>query len=146
EDDAILAAMLCVIIDEQLYDADFVRENVDGLDALRAAVSQFSVTDVAAKAGVTPEEIISAARIFAQAKRGFAFAGTGPNMSAPGTFIEYLVLNLLTLCGYWLRAGESMKNLPSLLPTPIPKAQASPPRKARGFGVQFRTRGLTQTP
>ena len=37
EDVPLIAAMLNVILRESLHDADFVRDHVDGLEALRAA-------------------------------------------------------------------------------------------------------------
>src|SRR5438067_11097695 len=66
-------------------------------------------------------------------------------MSGPGTLIEYLVLDLMTLCGRWLRAGEPVRNPGVLLPPSTPRAQASPPRAPNGFGEKLRVRGLTET-
>jgi hypothetical protein len=42
EDAALLAAMMHVILAERLEDADFLREHVDGVEALRAAVAPFT--------------------------------------------------------------------------------------------------------
>jgi anaerobic selenocysteine-containing dehydrogenase len=144
-DDLIMAAMLKVIVEERLYDEAFVAENADGFDRLAAGLAEVSLADAARIADVQAEDIAAAARIFAAAGRGFVFVGTGANMAQSGSLVEYLAMNLTTLCGYWLRAGERVDSLPTLLPVRVPRAQAAPPKPVRS-GLPFRTRGLTGTP
>lgn len=145
-DVAVVAGMLRVILDEGLYDAEFVAENVDGVDALRDAVQPFTAEHVATVADIPADDLVLAARTFAGARRGYAVAGTGPNMgTAQGTLFEYLVLALDTLCGHWLRAGERVRTPGTLMPTPRFKAQAVPPVESFGFGERLRVRGLTDT-
>jgi len=140
-DSEILAAIIHVIIAEELYDAAFLAENVDGLEALRAAVKPFTPERAAAIAGIEADDIVLTARTFAGAKRGFVMAGTGPSMSAMGSLVEYLVLCLETLCGHWLREGEVVAAAPALSPTPRYKAQAEPPKP---WAVEpMRVRGLS---
>ena len=143
EDPAILAGMLRVILSEGLHDAEFVRENVRGIDALRAAVEPFTPELVARRADVPASELIRAARIFASARRGCANAGTGPNMAGHGNVTEYLLLALITVCGRWLRAGERVPNPGALLPQFPAKAQANPPWPSHGYGEKLRVRGFT---
>lgn len=141
EDVPLLAAMLNVILREGLHDADFVRDHVDGLDALRAAVAPFEPEWVARRPDVEADDIVRAARIFAGA-RGVATAGTGPNFNGRGTLFEYLLLSLNTVCGQWSREGEPVPN-PGTLSPPFPAiAQASPPRQGYGYGESLRVRGL----
>ncbi|GAA1835727.1 molybdopterin oxidoreductase family protein [Pseudonocardia ailaonensis] len=147
EDATLLAGMLRVVLAEELGDAEFVAENVTGVDALREAVAPFTPDLVAERAGVPAEDVVAAARIFAGAGKGYAAAGTGPNMSAKGTLVEYLLLCLDTLCGHWMRAGDRVRNALSLVPAVIQpdKAQALSPFPAYGYGEQLRVRGLTMT-
>jgi len=145
EDAAIVAALLHVILRENLHDAAFCDEHVHGLDALRAAVAPYTPEHVAARAGLTAEEIVRAARTFGGAKRGVATAGTGPNMSGNGTLFEYLVLCLNTVCGRWLREGERVPNPGCVVPTFSAKAQAMGPWPAWGYGEKLRVRGFTNT-
>lgn len=147
EDATILAGMIRVILAEELYDAAFVAENVSGIAALRDAVAPFTPDVVAGRAGVSAGDVVTAARIFGRAAKGYATAGTGPNMSAKGTLVEYLLLCLDTLCGHWMRAGDRIRNALSLVPAAIQpdKAQAAPPFPAHGYGEQLRVRGLTMT-
>ncbi len=147
EDVAILAGMIRLILAEGLEDADFLAENVDGLEALRRTVEPFTPERVAARADVPAEELVALARSFARNGPGVATAGTGPNMSGHTTLFEYLLRCLNTLCGRWQRAGERVVEPPCLGQLEPVKAQAMPPyaQYAYGFGEKVRVRGLANT-
>jgi anaerobic selenocysteine-containing dehydrogenase len=145
EDTAILAGMIRVILDERLHDADFVQDNATNLDVLREHVAPYTPDVVARRAGIRAEDLVLAARTYAGASRGYAMAGTGPAMSGPSSLVAYLILNLETLCGQWLRAGERVANPGTLIPALTPIAQASPPTSAIRPGETMRVRGLTNT-
>ncbi|WP_235538502.1 molybdopterin-dependent oxidoreductase [Sphingomonas sp. Root710] len=145
-DVAIMAGLIRIILSEKLHDQAFVAENVEGLDALRAAVEPFTPALVAERADIAAEDLVKVARIFAQAKRGYVVAGTGPSMgTAQGTLFEYLVLALDTICGHYLRAGEEVITPGTLEPVPAFKAQAHGPIQAFGYGPRLRFRGFTDT-
>lgn len=144
EDVSILAGIIRVILDEQLYDSAFVEENVTGLVELRQRVDRFTPSFVAQRADIVADDLVAAARLFAGARRSSVSAGTGPNMSGSGTLLEYLVLCLTTICGRWLRAGETVTPAQTWLPS-FPAAQALPPWPPYGFGEKIRVRGLTET-
>src|SRR3546814_8792658 len=66
-------------------------------------------------------------------------------MSGRGTLIEYLLLNLHTLCGYWLRAGDRVRH-PGALAAPVPaRAQVRPFGPAYAFGPDLGVRALGNT-
>ncbi|MGE0384332.1 MAG: molybdopterin-dependent oxidoreductase [Gammaproteobacteria bacterium] len=142
EDAAILAGMMRVILDEGLHDAAFVADWVDGLAALRRTVDPFTPAYVAGRADIPADDLVRAARIFARARRGLAAGATGANMSGHSSLVEYLIACLNTICGRYLRAGEPVANPGVLLPRATPRAQARPPRPARGLGVPMSARGL----
>ena len=142
EDPALLAAMLHVIFDEGLEDAEFLRENAEGADALRASVEPFAPAYAAARADVPEAEIVRAARSFASARRGGGAAGTGPAFATRGNLSEYLTLALITVCGFWPRAGEPAARLNVLMPAYTPRAQPYAPYPAIGGGETLRVRGL----
>jgi Anaerobic dehydrogenases, typically selenocysteine-containing len=141
-DVAILAAMIRVIIAEDLYDKAFVDEEVDGFDALRRAVDRFLPERVASLAGIEAADIFTAARDFAAASDGYAFSGTGPSMAGHSTLVEYLILCLETLCGNWQREGDIVQQPGALVAQRQWRAQAVPPSANRGFGEAMRVRGL----
>ena len=143
EDIAIVAALLHVILRDELFDAAFVAEHVQGLAQLRDAVAPFTPEVAAARARLTAAEIVDCARRFATAGRGVATSGTGPGLQGRGsTLLEYLVMALNVVCGRFLRAGERMWN-PGVLLAPLAhRAQANPPWPAYGYGEALRVRGL----
>ncbi len=145
EDPTILAGLIRIVLDEGLLDADFVRENAEGLEPLRRSVEPFTTEYVARRAEVPAEELLRAARVFAGGRRGMAYAGTGPNMSGRGLLTEYLLLCLNTLCGRWLREGETIPNPGVLLPKITARAQPMPPGPGWGFGEKLRVRDFSDT-
>jgi len=146
EDASILAGMIRVILEEGLHDADFLAENADGLEALARAVEPFTPEVVARQADIPAEDLVAAARLFAQAQAAGANAGTGVNMSPRGTLVEYLMACLQTLCGHWAREGDPVGNPGVLAPQARPIAQATEPMPlAWGFPSQLRTPGFSNT-
>ncbi len=142
EDAVILAAMIHVILAEDLIDHDFVSENIQGLEALRAEVDAYTPEVASARADVPAEKIIAAARMFASAKRGIAAGATGFNMSGRSSLNEYLLNCLNGLCGRFIKEGEPVPNPGVLLPRATPKAQAEPPKPAVNPDVKLRVRDL----
>ena len=145
EDHAILAGLIHIIISEKLYDREFVGENVAGFDALAASVESFTPRYVADRAGVPEDQLVDAARIFANASIRHANSGTGPSFSMYCNLKEYLVACLNTVCGAYTRAGQRVTRPNAMLPAYTPRAQPFPPFKAWGFGEKLRVRGLTDT-
>jgi anaerobic selenocysteine-containing dehydrogenase len=142
EDPTLLAGMLNVILEERLFDREFVEGNTQNFAALRAIVSQFDPAYAANRAGVAEEDLVEAAHLFAAGRRAAATAGTGPNMAPRGTLTEYLLLCMNTVCGNWRREGEALPNPGVLMPEAQAFAQAEPPRKGWGFGETVRIRDL----
>lgn len=145
EDVAIIAALIRIILEEELHDAEFVRRHCTGLDTLTDAIRLFDPLQVAARADIDATDLYAAARALGGTRRGYINAGTGPNMSGRGTLIEYLLLNLHTLCGYWLRAGDHVRHPGALAAALSPRAEVLPRKPAYGFGVDLGVRGLANT-
>ncbi|MFN0095442.1 MAG: molybdopterin-dependent oxidoreductase [Dehalococcoidia bacterium] len=114
EDSTLLAGILRVIISEGLYDGDFIQANVKGFEELREAVDSFTLDYVEERAGVPATLVAEAARTFAGGQRGSVTSGTGPDFTARGNLIEYLINCINTVTGRWLREGERVPNPPVL--------------------------------
>jgi anaerobic selenocysteine-containing dehydrogenase len=142
EDATLLAAMIHVILAENLHDAAFAQENVMGVDALRRAVEPFTPAFAAQRADVPAEDIVLAARTFAKARRGLAAGATGANMSGRSSLNEYLIQCLNTICGRFVREGEKISTPGVMIARATPKAQPRPPRPAYGLGETMAVRGL----
>jgi anaerobic selenocysteine-containing dehydrogenase len=65
-------------------------------------------------------------------------------MTGDATLVEYLILCLQTICGFWSREGSPVYNATTLSPSSatMAKAQAAPPRPGFGTGERSRVRGL----
>ncbi len=147
EDPALLAGMLNVIINEELYDRNFVSAHVDGFEELAEAVQAFTPEVASERAGVQADQLIAAARMFAGGSKGCAVTGTGPEMAGNGTLTEYLVTCLNTVCARFNQEGEKC-GVPGVFTIQMGKkrAQVAPPSPM--FGVEgmakSRFRGLGQ--
>jgi anaerobic selenocysteine-containing dehydrogenase len=105
--DAVLfAAMLRVILTEDLHDADFCTRWVDGLSTLRAAIDALTPAVASRITGVDEQLILDAARAFGRASRGMAKTGTGPDMGPHANIAEHLVQALNVVCGRFPRPGD----------------------------------------
>ncbi|CAA0080908.1 Acetylene hydratase [Halioglobus japonicus] len=126
EDANLLAGMVRIIIEEEIYDKDFVDAQTDGFVALKEAVKDFTLDAVAARCGLPAADIAAAARLFATSKRGTASSGTGPDMARFPHLSEHLILALNTLCGRWNREGDPVTAPSILAPNIAPPAQVIP--------------------
>ncbi len=145
EDPALLGGMLHVIIKEGLYDRNFVAAHAEGFDALSEAVKDYTPDLAAARAGLTPDAVIAAARMFAKASKGRVVTGTGPEMAGQGTLTEYLVTALNIVCARFNQAGDKVANPMVFMPFAAgpKKAQVAPPVAMFGEGfAQSRIRGI----
>lgn len=144
EDAAMLAAMIRVIIEEELYDRNFVGAHVDGFDELKTAVADFTPAMAGARCGLDPAQIVAAARMFASAQRGIASTGTGTEMAGQGTLVAYLVTSLNIICARFCQEGE-LSSIPRVFTAVSPRrAQVGAPIPLYGEGFpKSRFRGLT---
>ncbi len=139
-DPAVLAGVIREVMEQGLEDEAFVRENVDGFEALRAAVAPYTPAWVSVRAGVPEEQVIEAARMFGSASKGSVTAGTGANMSGWSNITEYLVLCLNSICGRFRQAGDLVENPGVLTTKRVFKAQPLPPYPVDGYGKPLRSR------
>ena len=144
EDAALLAGMIHVIIDEGLYDRNFVGAHVDGFEELASAVKPFTPEMAGARCGVEASQIVEAARMFATANRGVASTGTGPEMAGNGTLTAWLVASINIICARFCQEGE-LSSIPRVFTTKTPRrAQVGAPIPLFGEGFpQSRFRNLT---
>ena len=147
EDPALLAGMLNVIINEELYDRNFVSAHVDGFEELAEAVQSFPPEVAAERAGVETDQLVAAARMFGNGNKGCAVTGTGPEMAGNGTLTEYLVTCLNTICARFRQEGEKV-GVPGVFTVQMGKnrAQVAPPAPlfGREGDAKSRFRGIGQ--
>jgi anaerobic selenocysteine-containing dehydrogenase len=108
-DAAMCFGWLKVILDEGLYDRDFVARWTVGFDEFRQRVDQFPLDRVAALTGVAPELIAQAARMYATS--GPAVIPWTPitDQQRNSTSAIRLMCSLRALCGYLdVPGGEAL--------------------------------------
>jgi anaerobic selenocysteine-containing dehydrogenase len=142
EDATLLAGMLRVILEEQLYDRDFCRRFVEGVEPLRKALRSFTRDLVERRTGLEWALVEDAARRFARGPRGMASSGTGPSMAPRSTLSEHMILDLNTLCGRYNRAGDEVANPGVLTPPRDFVEQAMSPFAGFRMEPRSRIRGL----
>jgi len=129
EDASILSGLLRIILANGWENKTFCESYVKpgDLDRLRAAVEPFNPSYVARRAGIDPDALVKAAHLFATAKKGAAFSGTGPSMSPHCNVSEQLVETLNVICGRYRRPGDKFTDVCPWLPPATKHAEVIPP-------------------
>jgi anaerobic selenocysteine-containing dehydrogenase len=141
QDTTLLAGMIKIVLDEGLQDHEFCERWVDQMGELEAAVAGFTLDVVAERTQLDPDDIVAAARMFAEGPRGTAGTGTGPNMAAHSSLTEHMTMVLNTILGRVNREGDLMENGLLLYPEMPHRAQATAPRNPTN-GPEARIRNL----
>jgi anaerobic selenocysteine-containing dehydrogenase len=144
EDPTVLAGLVRVILAEGLEDRDFCSQHVRAghIERLRGAVEGFTPEYVAGRAGIAAGDLVAAARLFANGKRGAAFSATGPSMSPRSTLSEHFVEVLNVICGRFVRAGEVARDIVPWLPLSPRHAQVIGPTRSWERYPNNRFRGV----
>jgi len=98
-DDALALGMLNVIINEELYDKEFVREWCVGFDELKKHVQQYSPEKVSKITWIPEKDIIAAARMFSQTKPACTVQRVSLDHSYNSVQTSRAVLILTAICG-----------------------------------------------
>jgi assimilatory nitrate reductase catalytic subunit len=93
-DVALFHAMLHVMLWEGRADLDYVAAHVEGLDALRATVREWSPAVAAETCGVKQDDIVTAARWFGGSAATLSLYCQGLNQSSSGTAKNAALINL----------------------------------------------------
>lgn len=110
-DVAMINAMLHVIIDEKLYDEQYIQANVDGFEALREKVKDFSPEAMEPICGVKAEMLRDIARTYANAERSIIFWGMGVSQHVHGTDNCRTLIALALITGHVGRPGTGLHPL-----------------------------------
>jgi formate dehydrogenase major subunit len=111
QDVALLNAMLNVIIDERLYNSDYIAQRTEGFKDIFAHVAPFTPERMAPICGIEPEVIRQAARTFAKAKTAMILWGMGVSQHAHGTQNARALISLGLICGQAGRPGTGLHPL-----------------------------------
>jgi formate dehydrogenase major subunit len=110
-DVAFYNGMMHVIIEEGLYDREFVAQRTEGFEALREVVKRYTPEVVSTYTGVPAEEIVRFARTFGQAKSAMLFWGMGISQHVFGTNNARCLIALALITGNVGRPGTGLHPL-----------------------------------
>lgn len=110
-DVALLNSMLHVIVSEGLYDQSYISTNVEGFEALKARVAEFSPEAMAPVSGIAPEMVREVARIYARSKASIIFWGMGVSQHVHGTDNARCLIALALITGQVGRPGTGLHPL-----------------------------------
>jgi len=111
QDVALLNAMIHVIIDEGLTDAQYVQANTEGFEELKENSKKFSPEAMEAVCGIEASVIREVARDFATAERSLIFWGMGISQHVHGTDNARCLIALSMITGQIGRPGTGLHPL-----------------------------------
>ncbi len=98
-DVALINGMMHVIIEEGLYDEEYVRSRTEGFEMMKEVLKRYTPEFVEGITGVPQDELCRAARLYAQAQRASIFYAMGITQHITGTDNVKSLANLAMLCG-----------------------------------------------
>jgi formate dehydrogenase alpha subunit len=98
-DVALINGLMHVIIEEGLYDKEYVQTRTEGFEDMREVLKRYTPAFVEGITGVPQEELRKAARLYAGAGRAAIFYAMGITQHVTGTDNVKSLANLAMLCG-----------------------------------------------
>ncbi|MEM7334283.1 MAG: molybdopterin-dependent oxidoreductase, partial [Chloroflexota bacterium] len=110
-DVAVFQAMAHVVVKEQLYDEDFIKNRTEGFSEYLESLESYTPEWAEEVSGVPAADIRKAARIYAKAERASIYWGMGISQSTHGTDNTLSLVNLAMMCGHVGKAGTGLNPL-----------------------------------
>ncbi|MBA7473917.1 Periplasmic nitrate reductase [subsurface metagenome] len=110
-DVALINAMMNVIINEELYDKDFISERTEDFDKLESVLTDFTPEKAEAITTIPAEKIRAAARIYAKAETASIIYSMGITQHTTGTDNVLSLANLAMLTGNVGKASTGVNPL-----------------------------------
>jgi len=110
-DVSLLNGMLYTIIDEELYDLQYVQANTEGFEALKENIRKFPPEKMAEICGIPAETIRETARVYAKSSRSIIFWGMGISQHVHGTDNSRCLISLALVTGHVGRPGTGLHPL-----------------------------------
>jgi formate dehydrogenase major subunit len=110
-DVALLNALMHVIVEEGLYDQQYIQAHTEGFEQLRDHLAGFSPERMAPVCGIDAKTLRTVARTFATAQRGIVFWGMGISQHVHGTDNARCLISLVLMCGHVGRPGTGLHPL-----------------------------------
>ncbi|MFU8824229.1 formate dehydrogenase subunit alpha [Yoonia sp.] len=110
-DVSMLNAIMHVIVEEQLYDRQYIAAHTENWEAEKAHLADFSPEKMAGICGIDAETLRDVARTFAGAKAAMIFWGMGVSQHIHGTDNARCLISLALMTGQVGRPGSGLHPL-----------------------------------
>ncbi|NSX54979.1 formate dehydrogenase subunit alpha [Parasulfitobacter algicola] len=110
-DVSMLNAIMHVIVEEGLYDQQYIEAYTENWEAEKAHLKGFTPEKMSEICGIEPETLRAVARDFATAKAGMIFWGMGVSQHIHGTDNSRCLISLALMCGHVGRPGTGLHPL-----------------------------------
>ncbi|MGI9372199.1 MAG: molybdopterin oxidoreductase family protein, partial [Hyphomicrobiales bacterium] len=110
-DVSMLNAIMHVIIEEELYDQQYIQAHTDGFEKLKAHLKDFAPEKMSEVCGIAPEVLRDVARTYAKAEAAIIFWGMGVSQHVHGTDNARCLISLALMCGHTGRKGTGLHPL-----------------------------------
>ena len=104
-DTALALGMMRIMLDEGLYDEDFVDSYTHGVESLREAALEYTPQRVAEITGVPTEDLVKLARMYGTTKASYIRMGGGATRHSHGGMMIRTIACLPSLTGAWEEPG-----------------------------------------
>lgn len=108
-DVALALGMMHVIINESLYDADYVAKHTEGFEQLRAKVQEYPVEKVSHWTGISPDDIRKLAREYATVRPAAIRVSYGLQRCDNGGMAVRAITMLPCITGSWKEVGGGLQ-------------------------------------
>ena len=110
-DVSMLNAIMNVIVEEELYDKQYIDAFTENWDAMKSHLKDFPPEKMAETCGVSVDVLKAVARDFATAKSAMIFWGMGVSQHIHGTDNSRCLISLALMCGQVGRPGTGLHPL-----------------------------------
>lgn len=156
-DVALLNAIMHVIVEEKLYNEDYIQQHTSGFKQQAEHLKNFSPELMQGICGIPADEIRIVARKYSQAKAAIIFWGMGISQHTHGTDNVRCLISLALMCGHIGKPGTGLHPLRgqnnvqgasdvALIPMFFPDYQKTNDPAAHAFFEQFWSTPLQKKP
>ena len=111
KDVALLNALIFTIIEEELYDKQYVASMTEGFDTLKKNINKFRPEEMEQVCGISAKEIREVARTYATSDKSIIFWGMGVSQHIHGTDNSRCLITLALITGHIGRPGTGLHPL-----------------------------------
>ena len=110
-DVAMLNAIMSVVVEEELYDKQYIAGFTENWEAMKEHLAGFPVAKMSKLCGIEESVLRDVARTFANAKAAMIFWGMGISQHIHGTDNSRCLISLALMCGQTGRPGSGLHPL-----------------------------------